>query len=932
MRAFNSCVLAIVSLFCIVPCEAADTLIFNNSVSTAYVYPEYPASYTQMLDYGTTTGGLISKFAFRYSSTSSGTVWVRFYRYTNSSYEGSLVQGFAISLPSTGGALSTREYVIAEQDRFELYNGYFGYSFEFSNSTSRLALATGGTGIDRYFWEYDDFYNELMLFYFPSAYNFYFKVYKAPPIDEVTCDIKGAKFNDADGDGTWDAGELAMTGWEFYIDANNDGVWQTTEPNVVTDPNGHYMFENMPSPATYRVREILKNGWTQTLPGSSGNYEYLIVTEPNNVYEPYNFGNTTLSMKYGGGDGTETNPYLISAPAHLQQLGSTPADWVDGKFFSITADLNMSAYTGTSFKIIGTSTTSPFNGYIEGNNHTISNFTYSTTSSTSYIGLFGCFNGRLTNIKMTNVYVYAPNANYVGGICGHLGAWILGCGVQSGSVRGYNYVGGLAGNIDFVVGRIPAIYQSYSKCTVIANQYAGGIAGNTRGGTIRECYSNSPVTASYYVGGIFGNVQTTTLYLEKCYATGLLTGLNRGGLVGQGSAASIRSFWDRQTTNCTVSGGGESKSTAEMKSASTFIGWGCSGVWMINAGVDYPRLTSENIPGTSLSIPVYGGGSGTQADPYLIYTAQQFNDVGAYECHSAAFFRLMADIELDPALPTNFVPVGQFKGFTGYFDGNNHVIFDPHYVQTDANRDFVGLFTQVGVLGTSGTIENLGIVGPEITSAGEAVGGLAGYVVRGAIRNSFVRGGHIQGAEYVGGLAGGVDLSTSIVQDCAANTSVAASGGAVGGLLGSCFSAAVDRCYAAGAVSGLTDAGGLIGYCSSPLISNSFYDSQTTGQAGQGTPKTTAQMRTQSTFTGWDFASKWRICDGMNYPRLQWEPLPVGDFTCPEGVEVADVVVMADSWLRTGVLESDIAPSTPDGKADLKDFAALAGHWLEGTD
>jgi len=42
----------------------------------------------------------------------------------------------------------------------------------------------------------------------------------------------------------------------------------------------------------------------------------------------------------------------------------------------------------------------------------------------------------------------------------------------------------------------------------------------------------------------------------------------------------------------------------------------------------------------------YGGGSGTADDPYLIYTAEQMNDVGANQDDWGKHFKLMADIVL----------------------------------------------------------------------------------------------------------------------------------------------------------------------------------------------------------------------------------------------------------------------------------------------
>lgn len=69
--------------------------------------------------------------------------------------------------------------------------------------------------------------------------------------------------------------------------------------------------------------------------------------------------------------------------------------------------------------------------------------------------------------------------------------------------------------------------------------------------------------------------------------------------------------------------------------------------------------------------------------------------------------------------------------------------------------------------------------------------------------------------------------------------------------------------------------GGLIGYSQTlyngtTTITNSYWDTVTTNQAsssGGGTGYTTAQMKTQSSYTSWDFTNIWIFTSG-NYPRL----------------------------------------------------------------
>src|SRR3989304_6188434 len=77
-----------------------------------------------------------------------------------------------------------------------------------------------------------------------------------------------------------------------------------------------------------------------------------------------------------------------------------------------------------------------------------------------------------------------------------------------------------------------------------------------------------------------------------------------------------------------------------------------------------------------ISFGQYGGGSGTEASPYLIYTADQLNAIGANSGHWAKSFKLMADIDLSAYKGTEFNRIGNDKYhlFKGVFDGNGYTI------------------------------------------------------------------------------------------------------------------------------------------------------------------------------------------------------------------------------------------------------------------
>jgi hypothetical protein len=113
------------------------------------------------------------------------------------------------------------------------------------------------------------------------------------------------------------------------------------------------------------------------------------------------------------------------------------------------------------------------------------------------------------------------------------------------------------------------------------------------------------------------------------------------------------------------------------------------------------------------------------------------------------------------------------------------------------------------------------------------------------------------------------------------------------------------------------------------------------GHGSEG--KTTAEMKTISTFTdaGWDFAGEsengdddiWRMCiDGIDYPRLAWEFAQRGDFDCPDGVALEDLMYLSERWLATTTETAGAADGNGDGKADLKELSLLSDHWLENRE
>ena len=106
-----------------------------------------------------------------------------------------------------------------------------------------------------------------------------------------------------------------------------------------------------------------------------------------------------------------------------------------------------------------------------------------------------------------------------------------------------------------------------------------------------------------------------------------------------------------------------------------------------------------------------------------------------------------------------------------------------------------------------------------------------------------------------------------------------------GGLVGQ-NRGTVGKSYSAGAVTGDVDVGGLVGRNYEGTVSNSFWDTQTSGQSTSdgGTGKTTAEMQDIITFSGamWNIIEvaspdsrnssyAWNIVNNMTCPFLSWQ-------------------------------------------------------------
>ncbi|MCF7833648.1 MAG: T9SS type A sorting domain-containing protein [Candidatus Marinimicrobia bacterium] len=304
-----------------------------------------------------------------------------------------------------------------------------------------------------------------------------------------------------------------------------------------------------------------------------------------------------------GDDYTQTQSFN----ATLTQYWDDIDDDSDGDKYNDPND-STSAGANNGFPGIGNGSTY-FTGSYNGNGFTIENL-YINRTSTNFIGLFGKIDGAVVeNVNVTNVNITGKNcvgaivggnltsgtinncfssgsvnsiAEYVGGLIGLSNATITNS-YSSCSVNANNYVGGLVGSNSV------SVNQSYSSGSVTGMQHVGGLVGYNPG-TVRNCYSTASVIRSSgstntNFGGCVGYNYNGTI--DYCYSTGTVTYTGATnptdkGLVGAevGTTTYSNNFFDSTASNQSSDavGAATAKTTTEMKAVATFTATATSGL------------------------------------------------------------------------------------------------------------------------------------------------------------------------------------------------------------------------------------------------------------------------------------------------------------------------------------------------------------------
>jgi len=309
---------------------------------------------------------------------------------------------------------------------------------------------------------------------------------------------------------------------------------------------------------------------------------------------------------FGGGTGTELDPYLVEDAADLNAVRNNLT-----AAYKQTANIDLISYT--SWEPIGL----PFSGRYDQNGYYIDNL--QINSDFTYHGLFGVLaNAVINNIDVRNASIINTGGPtvYVGILAAIMSNVTMLRGKVQGEASCTESTNGMVGGLCASIENSSVIDQVEVDVTLTGN-VIGGFAtfiGSTC--TTTNCSAKGraiPLDDSVYSehgGFVFQNYPESTL--DNCYAAVSLEATFEFAYRGGFACANYPTWLEPDPANSNinitscyfdtdiagiVSGSiATPKTAAQMKQQATFVGWDFVDIWSINEGVTYPYITPPEPP------------------------------------------------------------------------------------------------------------------------------------------------------------------------------------------------------------------------------------------------------------------------------------------------------------------------------------------------
>ncbi|MBQ8741418.1 MAG: InlB B-repeat-containing protein [Clostridia bacterium] len=423
-----------------------------------------------------------------------------------------------------------------------------------------------------------------------------------------------------------------------------------------------------------------------------------------------------LAWTYSSGTGTKDSPYVVSTTEELALMLTTESK---GKYYALGADIIINADLASNAKQWFTSNDVPaFEGSLDGKGYTVSGIYYDGTQAGEHIGLIPVLG---SNAAVKNLVIADSVIN------GRKGA-----------------MGAVAGATEDMCAQVIKTTAVVVEDTVKfeGNATKGGIIGKIGYSAVKieDCLSKS--------AGFYGEV-TGQANIKRSISVGAYPFASANNVKVENVYTDTEGL---EVEGVTV------VSNADMLGAAaetSMAGLGFPTSWKTVDG-SYPAPTgaeasANGVKGeawTGAIASAYAGGIGTEADPYLIETAEQLarfvTNIKPGTKGNLTYYKLTADIYLNDVESNLWKDkVGCIewytqrttnKGSTSYtwfsLDGDGHVIYGMYLNEIGDEYYRAGL---VPYLSTGATIENIGIseaylMGNPQQTDNDCIGAIAGVV------------------------------------------------------------------------------------------------------------------------------------------------------------------------------------------------------------
>lgn len=278
---------------------------------------------------------------------------------------------------------------------------------------------------------------------------------------------------------------------------------------------------------------------------------------PDTVWTDY------AAADFAGGAGTEADPYQIATAEQLAKLSKDVSEGnsYQGKFFELTENINLSSHRWipigiNKWELSGATTFNWFEGFIDGNNKTISGLIVDERTDKNTAGFFGDIRNvsggtvGAKNLIISNASIYADEEGLMELRAGILAGYALANPGQqivfenitvSGNIEiestdGFNSVGGMIGYGDGV----KATDCKAENISIAGASNSGGFIGNSSDSVFENCEASGEVSGMWALGGFVGYTTAADLsdatrsVYEHCAADVDITGSDWrvGGFAG----------------------------------------------------------------------------------------------------------------------------------------------------------------------------------------------------------------------------------------------------------------------------------------------------------------------------------------------------------------------------------------------------------------